>query len=61
MAERWNYRVFWSPEDGEYVAVPEHMPSLSALHADPVRALRELVKKVEPVARQAEAEEASRG
>lgn len=44
------FKLFWSEEDGEYVACSEKYPSLSVLDKDPVIALqmcRVLVREVE--------------
>lgn len=44
--EHYSYRVFWSPEDGEFVGVCSEFPSLSHLAPGPEEALsgiRELV------------------
>ncbi|WP_202909686.1 hypothetical protein [Mycobacteroides abscessus] len=43
------YRVQWSPEDNEYVALVAEFPSLSWLDEDPVRALAGLVELVDGV------------
>jgi len=37
--ERYSYRVFWSDEDGEYVAVCAELPGLSWLAGSPEKAL----------------------
>lgn len=39
MEDKLNYSVFWSEEDGEYVATTELFPSLSWFANDPVEAL----------------------
>jgi predicted HicB family RNase H-like nuclease len=47
--DHYTYRVFWSPEDGENVAVCTEFPGLSHLAKDPKRALagiRDLVSFV---------------
>lgn len=47
--EHYTYRVTWSAEDGEYVALCAELPSLSWLEPSPEAALagvRELVKSV---------------
>lgn len=36
----FSYSVFWSEPDQEYVATVAEFPSLSWLHADPIKALR---------------------
>jgi len=38
----YTYRIAWSEEDGEYVAIAEEFPSLSWIESDPVDALRGL-------------------
>lgn len=38
--EQYSYRVFWSPEDEEYVAVCAELPGLSWLADKPEAALR---------------------
>ncbi|RIR89282.1 toxin-antitoxin system HicB family antitoxin [Mycobacteroides abscessus] len=43
------YRVQWSPEDNEYVALVAEFPSLSWLDEDPVCALAGLVELVDGV------------
>lgn len=43
------YRVRWSAEDNEYVALVTEFPSLSWLDKDPVRALAGLVELVDGV------------
>jgi len=51
MAEQkhYIYRVTWSEEDGEYVALCPEFPSLSYLSDDPTDALKNLVNLVEEV------------
>jgi predicted HicB family RNase H-like nuclease len=48
-SERYSYRVFWSPEDREYVGVCSEFPGLSNLSKSPEAALkgiRELIASV---------------
>jgi predicted RNase H-like HicB family nuclease len=42
----YTYRVSWSPEDGEYVALCAEFPSLSWLAKTPEAALRGIQKVV---------------
>jgi predicted RNase H-like HicB family nuclease len=42
----YSYRIFWSEEDGEYVAVCEEIPGLSALASTEEEALREIKEVV---------------
>lgn len=44
--EHYTYRVTWSEEDGEHVALCAEFPSLSYLAEKPSKALQELVKLV---------------
>ena len=49
MADHYTYRIMWSPEDGEHVAVCVEFPSLSWLASTPDKALagiRRLVASV---------------
>ena len=39
MADHYTYRVMWSPEDGEYLAMCAEFPSLSHLANDQIEAL----------------------
>lgn len=48
-ADHYTYRVFWSPEDGEFVASCLEFPSLSWLSDDRVDALIGLQKVVADV------------
>lgn len=45
----YTYRVQWSPEDNEYVALVAEFPSLSWLDPDPAQAISGLVAVVESV------------
>ncbi|TSD96520.1 type II toxin-antitoxin system HicB family antitoxin [Skermania sp. ID1734] len=47
MSLHYSYRVFWSPEDDEFVGTCLEFPSLSHLDADPGEALRGIVDLVE--------------
>lgn len=40
--EHYTYRVFWSPEDKEYVGVCAELPGLSWLDRDPHKAFRDI-------------------
>lgn len=42
IADQFNYRVFWSEEDSEYVAIPDGYPWFSWLDPDQKRALKGL-------------------
>lgn len=47
--EHYTYRVFWSPEDGEYVGACLEFPSLSWLEENPddaFQGIRELVQSI---------------
>ena len=44
--DRHTYRVFWSPEDGEYVGTCREFPSLSWLDRTPELALTGIRKVV---------------
>jgi predicted RNase H-like HicB family nuclease len=44
--DHYTYRVTWSPEDGEYVALCEEMPSMSWLAPKPESALAGIRKVV---------------
>ncbi len=46
IADRYSYRVWWSDEDGEYVAVCTEMPSLSWLSTSDSDALAGIKKLV---------------
>jgi predicted RNase H-like HicB family nuclease len=41
LAAKYSYRVFWSADDGEYVAACIEIPSLSGLGATPEAAMLE--------------------
>lgn len=41
-ADQYDYKVFWSEEDGEYVARVSEFPSLSCLAESEEAALREI-------------------
>ncbi len=43
---RYTYRVTWSEEDGEHVALCAEFPSLSYLSKSPLKALQGMVKLV---------------
>ncbi len=43
----YSYRVFWSDEDGEYVAVCDELPGLSGLAENESEALAELRVAIE--------------
>lgn len=45
----YTYRVQWSPEDDEYVALVAEFPSLSWLAPDPAQAIAGLVSLVDSV------------
>ena len=45
-AEHYSYRVLWSPEDGEYVALCTEFPALSYLHKQQAHALSGLTQLV---------------
>lgn len=47
MSEHPEYKVVWSPEDGEWVATCSAYPSLSWLAADPASALNDLLALIE--------------
>ena len=44
---RYGYRVFWSPEDAEYVATCHEIPGLSGLGETPEAAIAELMTAME--------------
>lgn len=48
-AEEYTYRVFWSREDGEFVATVAEFPSLSCLEGAQADALAGLVEVVQGV------------
>lgn len=47
--KRYTYRVTWSEEDGEHVALCAEFPGLSYLAKTPERALKNMMKLVEEV------------
>lgn len=47
--KRYTYRVAWSEEDGEHVALCAEFPGLSYLAKTPERALKNMMKLVEEV------------
>ena len=49
VADRYTYRVTWSPEDDSYVATVAELPSLSWLDDDQREALNGIVKLVNDV------------
>ena len=46
IADRYTYRVFWSDEDGEFVATVAEMPSMSWLEPTQTAALERLRKVI---------------
>ena len=53
--DHYNYRVIWSKEDGEHVALCDEFPSLSWLSKTPEGALRGIRKVVAEVVADMEA------
>jgi len=47
--KHYTYRVTWSEEDGEHIALCAEFPSLSYLAKSPTAALKNIVKLVEEV------------
>lgn len=47
--KHYTYRVEWSPEDGEWVALCAEFPSLSWLEASPAEALVGILRLVDDV------------
>ena len=47
--QHYTYRITWSEDDGEFVALCAEFPSLSYLAADQVAALKGLIKLVKRV------------
>lgn len=47
--KHYTYRVTWSPEDNEYVALCAEFPSLSYLSEDQTEALNKMIELVESV------------
>ena len=41
-APHYSYRIFWSKEDGEYVAECDEIPGLSGLGSSEAQAIKEL-------------------
>lgn len=47
--KHYTYRIIWSDEDNEHVALCAEFPSLSFLSEDPAKALKGLVSLVEEI------------
>lgn len=47
--QRFTYKVFWSEEDGEWVATCDQQPYMSNLDADPVEALKGMIQLMQAV------------
>lgn len=43
LSKKYSFKVFWSKDDGEYVATCEEYPSMSWLDPDPSEALFGLI------------------
>ena len=59
LASKYSYRVFWSPDDGEYVAVCIELPGLSGLGATQEAAIAEARQAVTGWLAHLEAEESA--
>ena len=53
--EHYTYRVTWSEEDGEHVALCAEFPSLSYLAKTPAKALQNIMKLVKEAVEDMEA------